>query len=132
MNIKNENFQYENQNDNTSKAKVYNKLVRDKIPEIIENSGRYCEIEVMDDLQYAEKLTEKLCEEVQEFLKEFNAENDENAIKELADILEVIYAIVELIGVTVQDFEKIRLAKVDKNGNFSKKILLKSIMNIGN
>lgn len=130
MNTKSENKN--NNKDNNSQAIIFNKLVRDKIPDLIKNSGRRCEFEAMDDIQYAEKLSEKLCEEVQEFLKEFNAENDENAIKELADILEVIYAIVELIGVNTQDFEKIRLAKIDKNGSFSKKILLKSILNIDN
>lgn len=109
-------------------TKLYNKLIRDKIPEIIEKAGKQCEIEVLDDKQYLEKLVEKLQEELGEFLVEFNSENDENAIKELADLQEVIYAIVRAIGLDIAAFEKIRESKVSKNGAFEKKLLLKHVI----
>ncbi len=108
-------------------TKIYNKLVRDKIPEIIEASGATCECDILQDESYANALSMKLQEEVAEFLQEFNAENDEEAIKELADIQEVILAIVDLIGVEREKFELIRQSKVKRNGEFKKQIMLKSV-----
>ncbi len=108
-------------------TKIYNKLVRDKIPEIIKASGASCQCEVLQDEKYAAALAEKLKEEVAEFLQEFDAENDEEAIKELADIQEVILAIVDLIGVEREKFELIRQSKVKTNGEFKKQIMLKSV-----
>ncbi len=108
----------------------YNKLIRDNIPSIIEASGKQCVVEVMDDQQYAAKLAEKLSEELGEFLAEFKAENDEKAIAELADMAEVILAIVDLIGVSREGFESIRRAKVTTNGAFTKKLLLTEVNTI--
>lgn len=68
---------------------VYNKLVRDKIPQIIEASGKQAEIRVLDDTEYIKVLNIKLQEELDEFIK---AEEDEQ-ITELADLVEVVYAI---------------------------------------
>lgn len=107
-------------------TKIYNKLVRDKIPQIIKASGATCECEVLQDESYANALSKKLQEEVCEFLEEFEKENDEEAIKELADIQEVILAIVDLIGVEREKFELIRLNKVKSHGAYEDKILLKS------
>ena len=67
------------------KTITYNKLVRDRIPEIIEDSGKTCEIEVLDDKTYLEMLDEKLTEELNEYCESHN-------IEELADLLEVVYA----------------------------------------
>lgn len=102
----------------------YNKLIRDKIPEIIEKQGKTCVVSRLNDEEYAQKLAEKLTEEMQEFLREFDAEKDEEAVKELADLVEVVYAILDLIGVDKNDFEKIRQAKTLQNGAFKNKLLL--------
>lgn len=67
------------------KTITYNKLVRDRIPEIIEDSGKTCEVEVIDDKTYLEMLDEKLTEELNEYCESHN-------IEELADLLEVVYA----------------------------------------
>lgn len=67
------------------KRTTYNKLVRDRIPEIIEDSGKTCEVEVIDDKTYLEMLDEKLTEELNEYCESHN-------IEELADLLEVVYA----------------------------------------
>ena len=67
------------------KTITYNKLVRDRIPEIIQDSGKTCEIEVLDDKTYLEMLDEKLTEELNEYCESHN-------IEELADLLEVVYA----------------------------------------
>lgn len=54
--------------------KIYNKLVRDKIPEIIEKSGKTCEVEILEDDKYIEKLDEKLSEELAEYHQDKNLE----------------------------------------------------------
>ena len=70
------------------RTKVYNKLVRDKIPEIIEASGKTCTCETLRDGQYIEFLNQKLLEEVNEYL-------ESGLVEELADIGEVMHAILE-------------------------------------
>ena len=100
--------------------KVYNKLVRDKIPEIIEKSGNKCVIATLSDEEYAKMLDEKLLEEVAEYKADKNAE-------ELADILEVICAIAKNKGILEEDLKEIRAQKQHKRGGFDKKILLKEV-----
>lgn len=102
------------------KRTTYNKLVRDRIPEIIEDSGKTCEIEVLDDKSYLEMLDEKLTEELNEYCESHN-------IEELADLLEVVYATAKGHGYTKEQLEEIRQNKADKRGAFDKKILLKSV-----
>lgn len=106
----------------------YDKLIRDKIPEIIEKSGKTCVVEVMDDETYMDKLSAKLKEELAEVETELKNNNDEAAIKELADLQEVILAIVDAIGVDRESFERIRKSKVVSNGAFEKKLLLKEVI----
>ena len=100
--------------------KIYDKLVRDKIPEIIMKSGKACSTEVLDDEKYVELLDQKLFEEMLEY-------HQDKSIEELADIVEVIYAIVKSRGLSVEEFEKIRVSKADERGGFEQKILLKSV-----
>lgn len=109
------------------KSKKYDKLIRDKIPEIIEKSGKKCVVEVMDDETYMDKLSAKLKEELAEVETELKNNNDEAAIKELADLQEVILAIVDAIGVDRESFERIRKSKVASNGAFEKKLLLQEV-----
>lgn len=100
---------------------IYNKLIRDKIPEIINNSGKKCETQVLTDREYLEMLDKKLDEELLEY------HNDKN-IEELADILEVVLAAAKARGYTADQLEKVRADKAEKRGGFSKKILLKSVI----
>lgn len=100
--------------------KVYNKLVRDRIPEIIEKDNKICHTRVMDDKEYLESLNKKLSEELNEYL-------ESGEVEELADLEEVLRAVLDVKGVSYQDFEKIRLAKVEKRGAFKEKILLESV-----
>lgn len=99
---------------------TYNKLVRDKIPEIIEASGKKCETQMLNDEAYLEMLNKKLDEELKEYQESHEAE-------ELADILEVIYALAQARGVSKEQLEEIRNEKAEKRGSFEKKILLKSV-----
>ena len=95
----------------------YNKLVRDKIPEIIKRKGVVLITHIADDNEYWQKLKEKLQEEVNEFLKENNEE-------ELADILEVIYAICDFKNFDKEKLELLRKKKVEERGGFKDKIIL--------
>lgn len=100
---------------------TYNKLVRDRIPEIIEASGKTCITETLSDDEYLKMIDAKLDEELAEYHKDQN-------IEELADLLEVIRAAVKARGYTLEELEQVRAAKEEKRGRFEKKILLKEVM----
>ena len=100
---------------------IYEKLVRDKIPEIIEKSGKQCEIEILSDEKYLEMIDKKLDEELAEYHKDKN-------IEELADLLEVIYAATKARGYSIEELDKDRAEKAEKRGGFDKKILLKKVI----
>lgn len=103
--------------------KTFNKLVRDKIPELLDKNGGETEIEILDNEKYIECLLEKLKEECEEVI---SAESRENLAEELADLLEVMKAISETHDIDFAEVEKIRLAKNKKRGGFGGKIFLKS------
>lgn len=99
----------------------YNKLVRDRIPEIIESSGKTCVVEVLSDEEYLKYLDAKLDEELAEYHKDQN-------IEELADLLEVLRAAAIARGYSIEDLEQVRAAKAEKRGSFVKKLLLKEVV----
>lgn len=101
-------------------VKVYNKLVRDKIPEIIEADNKLCDIEILSDEAYLQMVDAKLDEELAEYHKDQNLE-------ELADLLEVIYAATKARGYSIEELETVRQKKAEKRGAFEKKILLKTV-----
>lgn len=106
----------------------YDKLIRDRIPEIIEKSGKQCHTEVMSFEKYKVKLVEKFNEEIDELKIELADNSIEKAISELADIEEIVLALVKSLGVNILDFEKIREEKKQKNGGFENKLLLKEVI----
>lgn len=95
----------------------YNKLVRDKIPEYIKSKGEFPVYHVADEAEYWQKLKEKLTEEVSEFLKD-------NNIEEVADILEVIDAIIAYKDFSREDIQKVKEKKANEKGKFKDKIIL--------
>ncbi len=97
--------------------KIYNKLVRDKITNIIEAEGRIVKYRILDNNEYKQELNKKLQEEVKEYL-------EDNNIEELADIVEVIYGILNSMNVSIQEFEEVRINKQERRGAFEKKIYL--------
>jgi predicted house-cleaning noncanonical NTP pyrophosphatase (MazG superfamily) len=97
--------------------KKYNKLVRDKIPEIIKNKGEFSKTHIATDDEYWQLLLTKLNEEAEEYSKDPN-------LSELADILEVINAIIEFKNVDINELEKLRLKKKEDRGGFSNRIVL--------
>lgn len=99
----------------------YNKLVRDKIPEIIEKSGKKAVFEGLEEKVYKKYLDKKLAEEMEEYFTEDN-------VDELADIVEVIYAILTYKGIDLKNFESIRKRKAEERGTFTKRLLLKEIV----
>jgi predicted house-cleaning noncanonical NTP pyrophosphatase (MazG superfamily) len=93
---------------------IYNKPIRDKIPEIIKESGKNCNVKKLDNLEFLIQLEKKLVEELAEYQESKNVE-------ELADVLEVIYRISNLKGF---DLDKARLEKIEKRGKFEKNLFL--------
>jgi predicted house-cleaning noncanonical NTP pyrophosphatase (MazG superfamily) len=95
----------------------YHKAIRDKIPEIIEKDGYTCNVEALSDEKFLVEIEKKLSEELVEYQKDRKPE-------ELADILEVIYRIAKLKGISKEELEKIRISKIEKRGAFEKNLFL--------
>ena len=100
--------------------KSFYKLVRDRIPEIIEADGKTCVYETLSDEEYIRLLDQKLNEELAEY-------QESKSLEELADLLEVMQAIVRARGWTLDELEQVRADKVAERGGFAKKILLKEV-----
>lgn len=100
---------------------IYNKLVRDRIPEIISTVGKTCKTEILSDEDYLHMLDAKLDEELAEYHKDQN-------IEELADLLEVLRAAAIARGYTLDELERVRAEKAEKRGGFEKRILLKEVI----
>lgn len=101
--------------------KEHNKLVRDKIPEIIERNGEYALTRILTDKEFDDALSEKLLEEATEII---NASEKEEIIEELADLLEVIHAKAKANGIRFLDIELARQRKKSSKGGFEGKVFL--------
>lgn len=101
-------------------TKIYNKLVRDRIPEIIKADGKTCVTETLANAKYLELLDAKLTEELSEY-------QESKSMEELADLLEVMRAVVRVRGWTWEHLEQARLEKAARRGGFEKKLLLKEV-----
>jgi len=99
---------------------THNKLVRDEIPEIIRRTNGRPQMKELTDAEYVEALRAKINEEVSEYLDGYN-------IEELADIIEVVYAIAENQGVSADKLDSIRRAKKEERGAFDKRQFLISV-----
>ncbi len=96
---------------------TFYKLVRDRIPEIIERSGGTCRTRILSDAEYLALIDAKLDEELAEYHRDQNLE-------ELADLVEVIYAAATARGYSVAELERVRAEKAEARGAFEKRILL--------
>ncbi len=96
---------------------LYNKLVRDNIPEIIKAKGEAVSFHIASEEEFIFKLKEKLLEEASEF-------NESSSIEELADLMEVIDALVTFYNFTPEDLAKIKVTKKSQRGAFNKRIIL--------
>ncbi|MGI5891771.1 MAG: phosphoribosyl-ATP pyrophosphohydrolase [Bacillota bacterium] len=100
---------------------ICNKLVRDKVPEILAQEGKEAITEVLPDEKYIEMLNAKLVEEVAAYLAK-------GTVKELADIGEVMHGILAYKGISLEEFQKARMEGLQERGGFSNKLFLKEII----
>lgn len=100
--------------------KTYNKLVRDKIPQVIEAAGKKFDVRKADREEHYKLLEAKLQEEVKEFLEDKNLE-------ELADVMEVLFGLAENMGYSEENLIKKRLEKKEERGGFKEGIVLERV-----
>ncbi|MEG2198035.1 MAG: nucleoside triphosphate pyrophosphohydrolase [Cellulosilyticaceae bacterium] len=100
--------------------KIYNKLVRDKIPAIIEIDGKMPEIVCVTGQEISRLLEDKLIEEFNEYLEDRNLE-------ELADMMEVIFGMASQLGYTDEELLVARGKKLEERGGFKEGVFLKSV-----
>jgi predicted house-cleaning noncanonical NTP pyrophosphatase (MazG superfamily) len=100
---------------------VYNKLVRDKIPQIISAGGKAFRTRILGEEEYRTELQTKLKEESNEY---FQADNPQDSLEELADMLEVIRALATSHGASWEQLEAIRARKAEKRGGFDERVYL--------
>lgn len=98
-------------------TRIYNKLIRDNIPEICKKNNQLAVTKVLDDKKYKSALKTKLLEETVEYLKS-------EELMELADILEVVDALSKAQGSSLDEIIRLKNEKAQKNGAFDKKLLL--------
>ena len=104
--------------------RIYNKLVRDNIPDIIESKGETPVTKILDDNTYKIELEKKLNEEYQEVL----AASGDDRVEELADMLEIVRALAKLEGKSLQNVIEIADVKSEKRGALEKKIFLEKVI----
>lgn len=100
---------------------IYNKLVRDKIPQVIAASGLGCRTRILSDDEYRKELNIKLREEIEEY---FRAGNSQDALEELADLLELIRALASVHGADWEQIEALRAGKAEARGGFEERVFL--------
>jgi predicted house-cleaning noncanonical NTP pyrophosphatase (MazG superfamily) len=99
---------------------TYNKLVRDRIPEIIEADGHYAVTRVVEGQEYREVLLAKLVEEA----REAEASPAGELSAELADVWEVLHSLLEALSITASELEELAAAKRAKRGGFGARVFL--------
>ncbi len=104
-------------------TKIYNKLVRDKIPGVIAGRGDTAVTRVLNDVDFLQALIAKLAEECAEFNEAVN-------VQELADIQEVVLALADVIA-SCEALEQARATKAKDRGTFTQKIFLESVDQTG-
>ena len=98
-------------------VQTYNKLIRDKVPQIIEDSGHLASLRVLTENEFDQALQDKLREEVAEFI-------ESKEVEELDDILEVVYCLADRVGHTPESIEHLRSKKAAQKGGFLERIFL--------
>jgi predicted house-cleaning noncanonical NTP pyrophosphatase (MazG superfamily) len=102
---------------NMKQDKIYKKLVRDRIPEMIEENNQVGEFYIFPESDFEDELTLKMQEEIGEYLTSKNPE-------ELADILEILMELAKIRDIPFSEIETIRQKKLNDRGGFSKRIFL--------
>lgn len=97
--------------------RAYNKLVRDQIPQLIQDSGRKCSTRILSETEYFDALLDKVVEEIEEYRISGNEE-------ELADVYEVLDCLVELKEYEPMHLDYLQLIRREARGSFKERILL--------
>ncbi|HSH25004.1 MAG TPA: nucleoside triphosphate pyrophosphohydrolase [Massilibacterium sp.] len=100
---------------------MYNKLVRDKVPEIIEGDGLVCHTKQLSEMEFLNEVNFTLYEELEQYTR---VQTNEEAIEKLADVLELIHTLTKANGGTIEQLEQIRKQKYEKRGGFEQKTFL--------
>lgn len=100
---------------------VYNKLVRDRIPEIIEMVGKTAITRVLSEPEYILEVQKKMHEELKEYE---GALHSDDRLEELVDLLELVYAASSLLGASPLELEELRARKAEQRGEFANRIYL--------
>jgi predicted house-cleaning noncanonical NTP pyrophosphatase (MazG superfamily) len=104
------------------KENEYPKLVRDKIPEIVEGrTGEKVKTRIMEDEEYRKYLLKKVEEEAHELT---DAKNKEYIVEELSDLMELIDTIIEFNGLDMKTVREVQKEKAEKRGGFKGRILM--------
>ena len=104
---------------------IYNKLIRDKVLDIIEKDGKKAKTRILDDEGYKRELLKKLVEEAQEAVA--TGEDRKGLTKEIGDILEIIDYLIKVFGLDRKEIEKIRRERKKSRGGFDKKLFLECV-----
>ena len=104
--------------------KTYNKLVRDRIPEIIQKEGNTADIIILSEESFKQAIKEKLIEEATEVC---NAQNRDDILSELADLQEVMDTIKQIYNINTLEVNTIQAVKALQRGKFEKRLYLKSV-----
>ncbi len=105
--------------------KVYNKLVRDKIPQVIEEDGKKYDIKIASKEEHLELLEKKLHEEVAEFIEAKDTKGKN--LEELADVMEVLFSLAKNLGYSEEELMKKRAEKKKERGGFDEGIVLERV-----
>ncbi|NWK71134.1 nucleoside triphosphate pyrophosphohydrolase [Bacillus paramycoides] len=100
---------------------TYNKLIRDKIPQIIKNNGKTCTTKTLSENEYIKEICKKTEEELTEYLE---ATTKSHKLEELSDLLELINALAEHEGTTLEEINNIRKKKAEERGGFQNRTFL--------
>ncbi|WP_270606558.1 nucleoside triphosphate pyrophosphohydrolase [Bacillus mobilis] len=103
---------------------TYNKLIRNKIPQIIKSNGKTPTIRILPEEEYIKEICKKTEEELTEYLE---ADTKEHKLEELSDLLELINALAEHEGTTLEEIDKIRRKKAEERGGFQNRIYLTEV-----
>ncbi|MFS0574104.1 nucleoside triphosphate pyrophosphohydrolase [Sporosarcina sp. 179-K 3D1 HS] len=103
---------------------TYQKLVHDRIPEIIQTAGKSFNSRILSEAEFIDEVNKKMHEELAEYE---HANSAEEAIEELADLLELIHAAITHYGVSFDELDTVRKDKVHKRGGFEQRIFLEDV-----
>ncbi|OJD58706.1 phosphoribosyl-ATP pyrophosphohydrolase [Bacillus sp. N35-10-4] len=103
---------------------TYNKLIRNKIPQIIKANGKTPTTRILSEDEYIKEICKKTEEELTEYLE---ATTKEHKLEELSDLLELINALAEYEGATLEEIDKIRRKKAEERGGFQNRIFLQDV-----